>query len=485
MKKIIWVSIIAVIIFSACKKQSVDSTRPLVLHPVPPVYLSVVQKYVRQHVPANACDSIDFSEYRLSKQKEKWYVRFPIKNKLWYNDFVLLQTDSLGNTSDAGIVHLEKKTSTTDQISNEKAINHSPNFNGSIVISSLDKKTIIHSAITNGYIEAFHPNLFKASPQPPPTEGEREESLPYPYDDLPEVIVVAYLPVVNEGSSFSFADYIMLQSMFGSGGAASPQPPPTEGEYGGGGTYSYAGGYGPLPASHNGGEVGQPTQYAMPADLPDIAIAPDNSWSHPQIDMNAWMKCFADIPDAGAACSVTLLGDLPVDTDPSIGLNIWSGNTGHCFLQLTKTNGAQSVTQIIGFTAESPGAAIMNTDAFVAGKTVDNAGHKYDCAITMNLSSYGFNTVIDKMKALSSVMPYSVVNYDCLDYGLEVFNSVRPGNPLVIPKVYNPNDPFSNIATGPKLYVLLENMVANGSPEAGNISIAGPMYAGVSHGACN
>jgi len=468
---IIIVSIATAFFFTGCKKETVDKPVQTL---IPPNYLSVVQKYVRQHVPGNAYNSIDFSHYHLSKQRSKWYVRFPIKNKLWYNDFVLLQTDRLGNTSDAGIVHLEKTPPATDQISNEKAINHSPNFNGSIVISSLDKKTIIHSAITNGYIEAFHPNLSG--------RNTREESLPYSYEDLPEVIVVAYLPVVNEGSSFSFADYIMLQSMFGGGGY-------NDGGSGGGdvntAVYSYAGGYGSLPASPNGGEVGQPTQYAMPADLPDIAIAPDNSWSHPQIDMNAWMKCFTDIPDAGAVCSVTLLGDLPVDTDPSIGLNIWSGNTGHCFLQLTKTNGAQSVTQIIGFTAENPGAAIMNTDAFVPGKTVGNAGHKYDCAITMNLSSYRFSTVIEKMKTLSSVMPYSVEHYDCLDYGLEVFNSVRPVNPLVIPKVYNPNDPFSNIATGPKLYVLLENMVASGSPEAGNIFIAGPMYAGVSHGACD
>ena len=141
--------------------------------------------------------------------------------------------------------------------------------------------------------------------------------------------------------------------------------------------------------------------------------------------------------------------------------------------------------QIIGFTAESPMKAVVNADAFVPGKTVDNAGHKYDCSITMNLTVDGFNTVINKMKSLSAVMPYSVVNYDCLDYALEVFNSVRPSNPLVIPKVYSVSDPFSNIANGPKLFTLLDNMFMGGSPEAANITIGGPRYAGVSHGACD
>jgi hypothetical protein len=475
MKKILYVSIIAALVFTACKKNLVPVNPPDLLNVVPPNYLSVVQKYVRQHPAMADYNSIDFNNYRLSKQKAHWYLRLPLKNKSFFTDFIVLQTDSLGNTSDGRIVHLEQNRS--GQTASNKATEVRSNFNGSIGISPLDAKMMIHSAITNGYIEAFHPRLFKSL-------VAREQSFPVPYDDLPEVIVVAYLPVVTEGGGFSFADFMMLQALF-DGGGASPQPALTEGQ-GNGGTYSYAGDYysngDGYPNGYN--NSGQPTPYQSAVDLPDIAVAPDYSYTHPAIDMNAWMKCFTDIPDAGASCSVTLFGDLPVDTDPSIGLNIWSGNTGHCFLQLTKTNAQQSVTQIIGFTAESPSQAIVNADAFVPGKTVDNAGHKYDCSIIMNLTTYGLNTIIDKMKSLSATMPYSVVNYDCLDYGLEVFNSVRPGNPLRIPKVYSASDPFSNIATGPKLYTLLENMVASGSPEAPYITLGGPRNAGVSHGSC-
>jgi len=475
MKKTFYAALLFVSGFAACKKD-LHPLPPDMPNTVPPGYLPVVEKYVRQHPAMVRYDDIDFSNCRISKQKVHWYARLPLKNKSLFADFVVLQTDSLGNTSEGKLVHLEQALATNN--TTKTAV-----FNGAVDIVSLDGKTTIHSAITNGYIEAFHSSL----PLTPSNRGDiespagcrklgnREAIIPVPYDQLPEVIVVGYLPAVNEGGSFSFADYMMLQSLFnGSSGGGYNDGLGPNGITGGSTTYSYSGGYGLLPA-----------QYQVPADLPDIAVAPDNSYLRPAIDMNAWMKCFTDIPDAGARCSVTLLGDLPVDTDPAKGMNLWSGNTGHCFLQLTKTNGGQSVTQVIGFTAESPMQAIVNTEAFVPGKTVDNAGHKYDCSITMNLTTDGFHTVINKLKSLSAVMPYSVVNYDCLDYGLQVFNAVRPNNPLIIPKQYSVADPFSNIANGPKLYTLLNDMFMSGSPEAANITIGGPRYAGESHGACN
>ncbi len=117
-------------------------------------------------------------------------------------------------------------------------------------------------------------------------------------------------------------------------------------------------------------------------------------------------------------------------------------------------------------------------------KIVDNAGHKYNCSISMPLSADGLNMVISTIKSLVD-MPYSIVNYDCLDFGLNVINSVRGNNPLVISKQLVANDPFSNIATGPKLYNLLSDMVDSQSPEAGNIVVGGSRYIGQSHGPCN
>ena len=474
MKKILFVSIVAAMIFSACKKQPVEA---VIYNSVPPAYLSVVQKYVRQHVSAIDYDNIDFDLYRVSKQKAQWYVRVPLKNKTVATDFVLLQTDSLGNTTDGKIIHLEKTV--TVKTDNVKATSDPINYTGVIDIASLDRKAVIRSAITKGYIEAWHPKLFNASQNA--TSSYKAESFPVPYDELPEVVVVAYIPSATSDTGLSWSDYMMLESMFSGGGGGSGSAGGA-GDPGNGGSFGYDEGYGVYTPVNYGTGTNSP---ATPPHIdPNVTLSFDESFSRPAIDLSAWMKCFTDIPDAGASCSFTLLGDLPVDGHPEVGLNIWNGNTGHCFLQLNKTNGSLSVTQVIGFTAQSAGKSIINPDAFVPGKIIDNAGHKYNCSITMYLSPYGLNTVIDKIKALSD-MPYSIVNYDCLDFGLNVINAVRPTNPLMISKQYDPNDPFSNIATGPKLYTLLQSMLETGSPETPNILLGSSVYAGVSHGACN
>ncbi len=69
-------------------------------------------KYVRQHPNVVNYDSVDFDKYRISKQQKCWYLRLPFKNKSLTTDFILLQTDSLGNTSDGKVIHLEKSVTT-------------------------------------------------------------------------------------------------------------------------------------------------------------------------------------------------------------------------------------------------------------------------------------------------------------------------------------------------------------------------------------
>jgi hypothetical protein len=211
----------------------------------------------------------------------------------------------------------------------------------------------------------------------------------------------------------------------------------------------------------------------------------ENSPGKPGIDLNAWLKCFTDIPDDGATCSITICADLPVDDDPTANINFYNGATGHCFMELKKTNGAQSATQVIGFTAQNPLAAIIHADEFVPGKLVDNAGHKYDASITMNVNASAFNTALNEMKSLSANLAYSITRFDCLDYDLAVFNSIRGNNPLTLPKMYDTGSTWDVISTGQRFYQLLYDMKLYGDAEAPNIFAGGPVYIGNSHGPCN
>jgi hypothetical protein len=468
MKKIFYLSIVVSMILVACKKDRKPLTSPL-LNDVPPDYISLVQKFVKGHVSDIDYNKLDLNNYRISKQKQKWYLRFPFKNKLLSTDFVLLQTDSMGNVDSGKMIHLEK-------IFSSNMAGDNTSYNGSIGISSLDRSTVVYSAITKGYIESFHSRLFAT------TNKEGSFPVPIAYDEMPEVVVVGYRPSASSDGGLSISDYMMLQSLFDGGSGSG------HGAGGGGGApgtgTSGSTGYGvysPVDGGSYGNVTNNPTP---PAHVePNIVLYFDESFSRPAIDLNAWLKCFSNIPDAGATSSITLFGDLPRDDDPGAGINLWNGNTGHCFLQLSKTNGPQSVSQVIGFTAQSAGKAIVNSNAFVPSKIADNAGHKYNCSITIPLSANGLNKVISTIKSLAD-MAYSIVNYDCLDFALNVINAVRPAGPLVIDKVYDPNNPFSNIATGPKLYTLLQSMIRNGSVETPNILVGNSMYAGASHGPC-
>ncbi len=312
-----------------------------------------------------------------------------------------------------------------------------------------------------------------------------EEIFPVPYDELPEVIVTAYSPAAGE-EGIHFNDYMLLQSMFsggggdGGGGSSKGGGGGYSGGYGGG---SSAGDYGYSPIGGGNGSIPNDPNNT---DGQDITVHFDESAYRPGIDLNAWLNCFSQIPDVGASYTVTLYADLPIDDDPSYNVNLFTGATGHCFLELTKTNGSQSVSQVLGFTAQAPFKALFSPDQFLPSKMVDNAAHKYDASITLHVNGPAFTTMTNKMKELAT-LPYSITRFDCLDYDLSVINSIRPYNAIVLPANPNSTNVFDMISTGERLYNLLEQMKYSGSQESANIMIGnGAQYfAGLSHGPCN
>ena len=303
------------------------------------------------------------------------------------------------------------------------------------------------------------------------SSNTKAESLVDPSGQLPEVIVYGYRPSQNAG--YVFDTYLSLLSMLSGGKGSTTYPGAT--------LYSQTSGSG-----YSGGATsGSSSQSSSSSDNhTDYYANIENSPNKPGIDLGAWLKCFTDIPDAGASCSITICADLPVDDDPTANVNLYNGATGHCFMQLKKTNGAQSVTQVIGFTAQDPLAAIVHGDEFVPGKLVDNANHKYDASITMNTSADGFNHALEQMKTMSNNLAYSITRFDCLDFALDVFNSIRPNNPLLLPKLYNTGSTWDVISTGERMYDFLNDMKDYGDAEAPNILIGGPLYIGTSHGPC-
>jgi hypothetical protein len=176
--------------------------------------------------------------------------------------------------------------------------------------------------------------------------------------------------------------------------------------------------------------------------------------------------------------------DIPVDSDPKKLLNWETESPGHTFLQLKKSNGNKTVVQNIGF-YPGQGWKTLLTNAPVPGKFVDNAQHEYNASLKMGLSPEDFRSTVDHMLELSKHIKYDIDEYNCTDFALDVFNTRRISNQLVIPRYDIPGGLTANGTNTPQgLYNKLVSMQQAGA-ESPNITIPREKrYAGASNGPC-
>ncbi|HVM87901.1 MAG TPA: hypothetical protein VMT76_06910 [Puia sp.] len=452
MKKYISVLLLSAIIFSCKKQEGKNEMPPGSIKDTS--YLANVKAYLKDNLSDTDYANIDQANMVISKEGTNWLLRVGLLRKNISCDFILLQTDTLGNCSTGRFVHITRDSTDMEV------------FNGKISTESLQHDNAIYKKVTNNIAQTLS------------CGGEAEESLNagacdiIPSTDcgdcLPEVVVIGYL---NSGSStggggISYGDYLNLVDLAGGGGT--------------GNTYSggSSGVYSPinLPVNSGGGSVAPPVKAS-----PDVTVNYSAEYAKPGIDVNAFMKCFSSIPDAGASCSVSIFTDLPVNDDPEYIFNILTGATGHCFLQLTKTNGTQSVTQIIGKTT-SKVVAVLGFP--VQGKIVDNAGHKYNASLTMNITPQQLQTEIDAITATGNNPQYDIWENNCVDYAVGILNKIRPSNPLQVVKLLDPmSGDLYNTPQG--LYLALDQMKTANGTESKNITTNVAQHAGTSHGGCN
>lgn len=336
--------------------------------------------------------------------------------------------------------------------------------NGRISVNWLGGALIFDSDIESGYINTLSQHSKKLRAKKADGLSLTAPVQPAPeYESLPEVVVVG---IRSTGGDYSYGHWMNFDLMFGGGGGyyGSVPPPSRGGETGGGGGGSFD---------------------APPTDVPLIQIDFERDDRNPAIDVMQYLKCFSQIPDAGATCSIELMADIPVDSDPNKLLNWQTGSPGHVFLQISKTNGSRNVTQNIGFYPKD-GWKVTLTPAPVPGKLVDNAYHEFNASLKMALSPEQLRSVIAEIIYLSRFIRYDVDEYNCADFALEVFNSVRSAK-LVIPKYDVPGGLTADGTNTPQgIYNTLKARQRLGGPEAANIKIPGVKgWAGASHGPCN
>lgn len=454
MKYFFLISCLFILLFS-CKKevrQLPDFSNNL---------LDKLKLSLKDSISADDLQQLDFYHSYISKTDKSNFsiVRIPFKNKSIETDFLLLELGPELTISNGRFIHIDREGIL------KKSIN---NFNGNILIESLERKMLISSNIVNGYIVALH--------QQNNSQNARYiiELLP---DMLPEVIMVSNYPP-RGGLPMSTTLYY-LQSFFGqstSGGSDS-------GTSGGGVSGSYSDSD---PTSYNySGSGGGASPNPNPVPIENTKIDFEDLRYMEAIDLKQYLNCFSKIADAGASYTMKLLVDIPVDEDPTAYFNWSTGSPGHSFIQIVKKNGTQSIQQNIGFYPATRWKTV--TTLPVAGKFVDNGQHEFNASIKMDLTADNFKSTLSYILYLSTFIKYDIDDNNCTNFALDVFNYKRGSDPLIIEKQNIPGGLSQNGSSTPQaIYRRLEQMKGMSSAISDNISLPGiKSYAVKSSGPCN
>src|ERR1700683_3110882 len=101
MKKVMCVLGLSVSVF-ACKKQMEGTTST--------AFSDNIRQYLISNLSPADSATVDYSNlyvYKPPPAPRPWMVRLAFKNKAITKDFILIQSDSLGNCSEGRIVHID------------------------------------------------------------------------------------------------------------------------------------------------------------------------------------------------------------------------------------------------------------------------------------------------------------------------------------------------------------------------------------------
>lgn len=439
MKHFFLLTVITMLTMVSCKKE-ISPTRV-------ETYLENIKKVTRDSMNAADFGLLDFSRVVKTHidSSHVYLFRIGFKGKSLATDFVLLRADASGNIRSGRIIHLKQSGSEQNR------------WNGHITLEHLNGEQLLSSPIRDGYVEAFY-----AAKETWAGRAPLEQD---PYVELPEVIIVS----TYRNDVFTFYDWYNLLAFFDYSG-------------GGGSTGSSAYYSDSNPYGDGGGGGGSSTTVSETA----IEVNYEYQYVNPAIEIAKYMKCFSDIPDAGATGSIELFTDIPVDGDPTRFFDWSNGSPGHVFVQLRKQNGTKSVTQNIGFYPVSGWKTTLTT-APINGKFVDNRHHEFNASIKINLSASQVQTAVTRILYLAGFVRYDIDDYNCTDWALDVFNqAVKPEEMLTkVPRYTIPGGMAPTGTSTPQgIYTRLQQLKSAGGSQAAAITMPIVGWVGTSSGAC-
>ncbi len=157
--------------------------------------------------------------------------------------------------------------------------------------------------------------------------------------------------------------------------------------------------YDPNENQNQGGTGDNTTTAPEPANLPGEDAS--------NVDPKKMTKCFAAIPNPGAAFQVKILVQEPL---PGTTFNIGPNSFGHVAIQLTKQKGDQSITQILGFYPTGTGLSKLVSNATMK----DNSDLEYDVSASYFTTAENFQKILNFVS--SPPTGYHFTNYNCATF---------------------------------------------------------------------
>lgn len=449
MQKLILFCFLAVMIISCQKEVQISK---------PPNDYPELKRSLADSLLVSDFNALDFSRISRSAHGDVTLLRVAFKGKKMSESFVLIEVSPSGTIKRGRIVSLAGN--------NEKET-----FNGTLLLKSLKGVTIEETGIVRGYRVNNKAML-------------REQVLvvPDPYVELPEVIVVASYP---PSGGISWSSWMYLMSFLDDGGGGG-----WGGWYSGGDPFAGGGGGGgggTGGSGNSGGYVPPPNDPNGPVSVIDdemMEVDFESQYGDPAIDLDKYLKCFDNIPDAGATCKITIHSDVPVDSDPTKIFDWSAGSPGHTWIRIEKTgaNGSGSASQHIGFYPKTGWKTIL-TDAPLDGKFVDNGSHEFNASYEVSVSPENLKSAIMRIRQLRNVK-YDIDDYNCTDWAIEVWRSaVNPSIWFDIPRFHMPGSLSPNGTSTPQgLYVKIKELQDAGVQGA-SVPVIG--WSASSTGPCN
>jgi hypothetical protein len=212
-----------------------------------------------------------------------------------------------------------------------------------------------------------------------------------------------------------------------------------------------------------------------------------------QVNLNEYLKCFDNIPDAGSNFSIKIMVDIPVDANPNSLINVGATglSVGHVFMTLTKSNGNQSVSQTLGFYPSSgfKSLTLNPVTSKIANDGEFGDSREFNASLTLDgWNAAEFKALLNQLR-FNSTMRYEIDGFNCANFVGTCLNAVRPGTLGSIATMgVNPLNPTElvNIPWSPNgVYKSLIDLKVSNSPLASKVETNVVKKAGTSAGPCN